>query len=131
MSSIGAKHRKFIRFALKVAQESPARQKQRLGCVIVSRNTLVSFGFNKMFKTHPKARHYPFPYLHAELVALINANRADLNRATAYIGRVRRISPMGMAYPCLCCKNMFQEFGIKDFYFTKDDGNIGYELLTQ
>jgi tRNA(Arg) A34 adenosine deaminase TadA len=126
---IGAKHRRFIKFALKVAQESPAKQRQRLGCVIVSRNAPVSYGFNKMFKTHPRAVKYRFPFLHAELAAIINANRADLNRATAYIARARRVSPMGLAYPCPVCMEFFREFGIKDFYFTQDDGSIGYETF--
>ena len=107
-----------------MALKSSPEQVYRVGCVIVNKNMPISCGFNNMKKTHPRARRYKFPFLHAELSALIGVDGTKLNGAVAYVGRVRRNTRTGLAKPCSCCEDELRRMGIKRVYFTTDTEEI-------
>lgn len=131
------KHMRFIEAALHVAEKSNPRQKQRLGCIIVQKGIPVGIGFNNMTKTHPRAvqcsekgeehKCYRSPYVHAELAAMIGVDAKKLKNAIAYVGRIKRDRPTGMAKPCIRCHEQLERMGIKEvFYSTEIEGVIGY-----
>lgn len=120
------RHVRYIRYALKRANDAPIGQKQRLGCVIVNRGVPLNSGCNNMQKTHPRASRYEYPYLHAELDALIGVDEDDLRGSTVYVGRRRRDGATGLAKPCDHCMQEMRRVGVKCVFYTLNYGGIGY-----
>lgn len=128
---LSERHLRYIRYALKRANDAPLNQKQRLGCVIVKRGAPLSSGSNNMEKTHPRASRYAYPYLHAELDALIGVDEEDLRGSIAYVARKRRIGTPGLAKPCEYCMEEMRRVGIKGVFYTLDNGGIDFIDLRQ
>jgi deoxycytidylate deaminase len=105
--------------AVKMAQKSD--YKFRVGCVIVRGSKIVSFGWNDGVKTHTKSNH-PFKSLHAEADAIISARREDLSGCSAYVARLRKDGSIAIAKPCQFCEAMLRKVGIKQVFYTTDDG---------
>lgn len=123
------KHERLIEFAIQVAHKSRINQKQRVGCVITNKSIPINFGFNDMRKTHPRALRYDFPYIHAELHAMIGVDNDKLSGSTAYVARVKKNNKSGMAKPCEFCQEELRQQGVKDVYFTTETNEIGYIKL--
>lgn len=103
-----------------------------MACAIVIRNKIISFGYNRL-KTDPfQARFGKNPdsiYLHAEIHAIKNALRRvsvdDLKRADLFVMRVMTgKTRWGMAKPCPGCMRAVAEFGIRNVWYTNQDGLI-------
>lgn len=123
--TLSSKHQRYMDFAARIADRAPPYQRFRMGCVIVRGGIPVSFGTNDMRKTHPRARRYTYPYLHAELAALIAANRDDTYGATAYIARVSKCKKcLGIARPCDVCQDELRRAGIREVYYTTRSGGV-------
>jgi len=115
--------------------EEPVRC-YRLAAGIIYKNTLVSVGVNS-YKTDPFQAKYSKNekaiHLHAEVSAIKNALRQlsvdDIQKATLVVVRVKRktnkepYSP-AMAKPCSGCRRCMVEFGIKNVYYTGEEGRI-------
>ena len=118
------RHRRYIRYALRRANDAPD-QMFRLGCVIVKHCAVISSGTNNMKKTHPRAIGYDYPFLHAELDAMIGVDADILHGSTIYVAR-QRASSIGLAKPCSFCLAQMRKFGIKEVYYTTYGGGIEY-----
>jgi len=119
------RQKKYMSFAAKVADRAPIEQRFRMGCVLVRGGVPVSFGTNDMRKTHPRAQRYEYPFLHAELAALIAAAREDTYGATAYIARVsRRMKCLGIARPCAVCQDELRRAGVREVFYTTTSGDV-------
>lgn len=128
---------KHIPTLLSIAEEieEPVRC-YRLAAGIIYKNTLVSVGVNS-YKTDPFQAKYSKNekaiHLHAEVSAIKNALRQlsvdDIQKATLVVVRVKRktnkepYSP-AMAKPCSGCRRCMVEFGIKNVYYTGEEGRI-------
>jgi cytidine deaminase len=128
---------KHIPTLLSIAEdiEEPVRC-YRLAAGIIYKNTLVSVGVNS-YKTDPFQAKYSKNekaiHLHAEVSAIKNALRQlsvdDIQKATLVVVRVKRktnkepYSP-AMAKPCSGCRRCMIEFGIKNVYYTGEEGRI-------
>ena len=128
---------KHIPTLLSIAEdiEEPVRC-YRLAAGIIYKNTLVSVGVNS-YKTDPFQAKYSKNekaiHLHAEVAAIKNALRQlsvdDIQKATLVVVRVKRktnkepYSP-AMAKPCSGCRRCMVEFGIKNVYYTGEEGRI-------
>jgi len=119
------KHKRYVEFAITIARKSRTDQKQRIGCVIVQNGVPIGIGFNDMKKTHPKAQQYNYPFLHAELSAMLGIDAKKLNGAIAYVGRIRKKTRTGMAKPCSCCQEELRKLGVEQVFFTTDTEEIG------
>lgn len=118
-----------------------------LGCVITYKGHIVSMASNSN-KTHPLQRKYNKKYrkfnksekpimdlAHAEILALANIpypieQNIRWNEVNVY---VYRISPgkrlqMGLARPCAACLAALRDKGIKNLYYSSDDGFIFEEI---
>lgn len=93
----------------------------RLGCALVYKNRIVSFGHNQV-KTHPKANN-DYHTLHAEAAAIIGAG-AGGKGTWAYVGRIKKNGSQGLAKPCLACTKMFIEHQIYDLWYSTDESNV-------
>jgi pyrimidine deaminase RibD-like protein len=118
------KHERLLKYALRRAHDAPL-QKAMMGCVIAQGSVPIGSGVNDMLKTHPKAAHYPYPYLHAELAALTGIDEQEVRGAIAYVARRTKAGKQGMAKPCEYCEAMMRRLGLRGAFYTTTDGT-GY-----
>lgn len=112
--------------------------KTHIGCVTVYQGQVIGLGCN-MNKTHPTQKYYNryrkpsdvmLPKLHAEISCLNQIKHLDINFAKVklYIYRIRKDQPFGLARPCPSCMAAIKDLGIRDIYYTTNDG-YAYEKL--
>lgn len=109
---------KYAQLAEKMAYKSSYRT--RVGCVIVSKNTIISLGFNDGIKTHPKSPH-PFYSLHAEVDAVVSA-RTDISGSIVYVARILKNGKLAMSKPCEHCEALLRRSGVKAAWYSTNDG---------
>lgn len=108
--------------------------KTHVGCVAVYQGQIIGIGCN-CNKTHPVQKFYNkyretsdtmLPKLHAEINCINSIDHLDINFAKVklYIYRIRNDQPFGMSYPCPSCFAAIKDLGIKDIYYTSNDGYI-------
>ena len=111
-----------------------------VGCVAVYQGQIIGIGCN-CNKTHPAQKFYNqyridsdalLPKLHAEINCLNQIRRLDIDfsKVKLYIYRIRNDQPQGLARPCPSCMAAIQDLGIRDIYYTSNDG-YSYERVTQ
>ena len=121
---------------------------QKIGCIAVFNNKLIAQGFNQE-KTHPIQKRYnayrdnqedvldALPKLHAEITCLnqLAGKNIPYNKVKIYIYRIKinkidknNIFSVGMARPCPACMEYIKSFGIKNIYFSTNEG-FAYERL--
>lgn len=112
--------------------------KAHLGCVAVYQGQVIGIGYN-CNKTHPKQQYYnryriksdSMPAkLHAEISCLNSINNLNINfsKVKLYIYRIRKSQPFGMSRPCPSCMAAIKDLGIRNIYYTTNDG-YAYERL--
>lgn len=112
--------------------------KFHIGCVAVYQGQVIGLGFN-CNKTHPKQKFYNryreqsenmLPKLHAEISCLNQIRNLDINfsKVKLYIYRIRKDQPFGLARPCPSCMAAIKDLGIKEIYYTTNEG-YSYERL--
>lgn len=112
--------------------------KIHIGCVAVYQGQVISIGCN-CNKTHPTQKYYNryrnqsdslLPKLHAEISCLNSIKHLDIDysKVKLYIYRIRKDQPFGLARPCPSCMAAIKDLGIKEIYYTTNDG-FGYERL--
>lgn len=116
-------------------------EKTKLGCVLIYRGIPLTVGWNTKDKEHPiqkelnafrkynegsnGKKHDP---LHAEMMAMIKAKDLDVdfNKVSLFVSRTKKDGSIGIAKPCPACMEMIKRLGIKNIYYTTDNG-WGYE----
>ena len=109
-----------------------------IGCIAVYQGNIIGIGCNTN-KTHPYQKYYNryreyseiLPAkLHAEINCLNQIRHLDINfsKVKLYIYRIRKDQPFGMARPCPSCMAAIKDLGIKNIYYTTNDG-YSYERL--
>lgn len=112
--------------------------KVHVGCVAVYQGQIIGIGFN-CNKTHPTQHYYNkyrrqsdnmLPKLHAEISCINQIKSLNINfsKVKLYIYRIRNDQPFGLARPCPSCMAAIKDLGIKEIYYTTNDG-YGYEKL--
>jgi len=102
-----------------------------VGCVAVYQKTVIGIGCN-CNKTHPIQKHYNryreksdlLPKLHAEISCINSIKNLCINfsKVRLYIYRIRNDTPFGISRPCPSCMAAIRDLGIKDIYYTTNDG---------
>lgn len=92
----------------------------RLGAVIVKKNKVISVGYNKPHKTHPRS-NTKYKTIHAELDAILGCEKEDLKGATIYVLRDASAG-VNLAKPCPCCMELIQMVGIKKVVYSTAKG---------
>lgn len=113
-----------IRLARKAALRS--KFKHRLGAVIVKGGRVLSVGTNAIrYTKYLPNRKYP-ESVHAEeaaIVRLLQSRRQDdLVGADIYVCRVNRNGQPRLARPCPSCEALIHAVGIRNVYWTTNDG---------
>ena len=103
-----------------------------IGCVIVQGKHIIATGQNTN-KTHPMQKEYnKYRFhgdcigngkLHAEMMALLSLPKGiDTRKLVLYTYRENRFGEMRMSRPCPACGSYIRELGIKDIYYTVENG---------
>lgn len=108
---------KFFEIAKKLSLKSEYHHK--IGAVAVKKNRIVGLGFNKPSKTHPQSNH-PFKTIHAELDAILDAEKDDLIGATIYVYREHKNGHLASSKPCPHCQELIQRYKLKKVCYTED-----------
>lgn len=105
------------------------------GCVAVYKGHIVATGFNTN-KTHPMQLYYNrfresndselnlIPKLHAEINCLNQLRHFDIDfkKVKLYIYRARKDRDYSLSRPCPSCMAAIKDLGIRNIYYTTDDG---------
>lgn len=108
--------------------------KTHIGCVAVYQGQIIGLGCN-CNKTHPAQKFYNryrdesdylLPKLHAEINCINQIKHLSINfvKVKLYIYRIRNDQPYGMARPCPSCIAAIKDLGIRDIYYTTNDGYV-------
>ena len=105
-------------------------KKTHVGCVAVYQGQVIGLGCN-CNKTHPVQKKYNryrkdlmLPKLHAEISCLNQIKHLDINfsKVKLYIYRIRKDQPFGMARPCPSCMVAIRDLGVRNIFYTTNDG---------
>ncbi len=117
--------RRIAQIVQDLASSSPSSH--RVGCVLLRKGRVVSSATNLEGKTHPYqsrlASQVGEPYrvsLHAEIRALIRAG--DRPADTLVVGRVNRSGNLCLSKPCAVCQLAISESGLRNVYYSTDEG---------
>lgn len=128
---------RYFKKARKIANISDYKQ-QHVGCVAVYQGQVIGLGCN-CNKTHPTQKFYNkyrmtsdnmLPKLHAEINCINQIKHLDINfsKVKLYIYRIRKDQPFGLSRPCPSCMAAIKDLGVRDIYYTTNDG-YSYERL--
>lgn len=111
-----------------------------IGSVIIYKNKVIGIGWNSK-KTHPcqmkynKYREYNNnreyiseehePCIHAEIMAVQHAIRSfkgDLSKCSIFVYSEKKDGATRLTKPCLSCSKRLEELGIKNIYYTTNNG---------
>ncbi|MGN0382772.1 MAG: deaminase [Eubacterium sp.] len=131
---------KYFKRAKEIAMISDYR-KIHIGCIAVYQGRIIGIGYNSN-KTHPIQMYYNayrissdslLPKLHAEIHCISQLKNMDINfsKVKLYIYRIRKKQPYGMARPCPSCMAAIRDLGIRDVYYTTDDGYTYEKIFTK
>lgn len=115
--------------------------KTHVGCIAVYQGQVIGLGCNSN-KTHPMQKRYnkyrydpkyqndTLPKLHAEINCLNQIRHLHINfsKVKLYVYRIRKDRPCGMARPCESCMAAIRDLGIRDVYYTTNQG-YAYEKI--
>ena len=112
--------------------------KIHVGCVAVYHGQITGIGCNTN-KTHPAQKFSNryrepsdtmLPKLHAEISCINQIKHLDINfsKVKLYIYRIRKDQPFGLSRPCPSCMAAIKDLGIREVYYTTNDGYV-YEKL--
>lgn len=130
-------NKRWFDYAMALARQS-SYDHFNLGAVVVYRNKIIGEGCNST-KTHPlqdkynKHRHFNYTNgftpssVHAEIKALTSvpypiAQDVKWSQVKLYIVRLRKITEVGMARPCPSCMALIRDLGIRDIYYSTNEG---------
>lgn len=132
---------KYFEITKKVASNSDF-DSVHIGCIAVYKGNIIAKGYNSE-KTHPMQRYYNkyrvlygnpsnmLPKVHAEMkcISLIKGMNIDFKKVKLYIYRIRYDMPFSMARPCPACMKAIMDLGIKDIYYTTENGYAHERLV--
>lgn len=113
--------------AAAIAIAGSSQHQFRVGAVIAKGKRIISLACNSS-KTTPFIRNKVcnktlVDRLHAEMSCILKAHR-DVRGTKIYIARLKlSAGVLGMAFPCDLCMSMIKEAGIKEVFYTDDNGN--------
>ena len=125
----------FFRMAKNASMNSNFRR-QHLGAIAVYKNNVLAIGFNSC-KTSPiqkkynKERNYSvdMPHahansIHAELACLTKIKYLDIDfsKVCLFVYREHKDGQKALAKPCPACTKFIKDMGIKNVYYTIEDG---------
>ena len=124
--------RPIMDLAIKVAESS--KSKKKVGALLLHKNKVITQGVNQDTKSHPLQARLAEAvglgekiYLHAEISALVKCKSEVDTIVVARLGG-HSGDEIRNAKPCKICELAIREAGIKNVYYTMNDGFL-YEYI--
>lgn len=93
--------------------------KIKVGAVIANRKPIgVASNQSKTHPIHANPNTSSRKSIHAEIRAVINCGRENLNGASVYVYRQTKNGKPALARPCNYCYNYLKNMGVKRIYYT-------------
>lgn len=120
----------------KEASELSDFNKIHIGAIAVYKNVMIAKGYN-VTKTNPIQKiynHYrqldwnkgvqPIPKLHAEMMVVTKIKHLDIDfsKVKIYVYRENMNGELAISRPCKACMKAIKDLGIKNIYYTTNDG---------
>ena len=82
--------------------------------------------YRKKYNKYRKPSENMLPKLHAEINCINSIRHLNINfsKVKLYIYRIRKDQPFGLSRPCPSCMAAIKDLGIKDIYYTTNDGYV-------
>lgn len=121
--------------------ESGAYKNFKIGAVVTYNGSVIGIGHNSC-KTSPVQEEYNKyrnfeqspknnSYIHAEIDALAPLRKKDIDwkKVSVYTCRTLKGGKLACARPCPACMAFIKSLGIKNIYFTDEDGDYVKETI--
>lgn len=89
-----------------------------MGAVLYTRKGVIGEGINDMKKTHPAMQGKPWPFLHAEVAACLDAGLRRTAGASLYVARILRNGAPALAKPCPFCARFLHKAGVTHIHWS-------------
>ena len=113
--------------------------KTKIGAVLIYKNKVISVGYNttksnpiqKMYNIYRNTNERKYDVekrnngVHAEIMTLQHATRSfkgDLNKCSIFVYSEKKDGSTRLTKPCMGCSKMLEELGVKNIYYTTDNG---------
>ena len=140
MPQLTKKVKRYFDMAKTVSQNSNYLP-HKVGAVLYYKGCSLANGCNS-YKTSPVQKRYnkergydvddsrAFNTLHAEVACLNKVKYLDIDfsKAVLFVYREHKNGTKALARPCPACRKMIKDMGIKEVWFTTEDG-YGYEYM--
>jgi hypothetical protein len=123
----------------KSVSKTSTHERVSIGAILVLGKEIISVACNEN-KSHPEQyRLNKFRFndensdrckngIHAELKCILSCKEDDLSRAKLYVYREDRKGHIANCRPCPACMEKIKETGIRDIYYTTEDGHAHERL---
>lgn len=123
----------------KAVSETANHNSFMIGAAIVVGKSIISVGANDKDRSHPLQKKYnAFRFnddkckhsIHAEIDAITKAKNQidDFSDAKLFVYRLQKNGNLGIARPCKGCMEAIKDFGIKEIYYSTNEG-LAYERI--
>lgn len=115
-----------VNLAIRAASRSAS--KYRVGALIINGTRVVSFGFNRGPKTHPKSNN-GWKSIHAEFDAILGLDPDYLLHATIIVVRITRTGKLATSRPCVDCHTLLKNAGVARMYYVTSERMFASEAV--
>ena len=116
--------KRLVSIARKLANES-THPITKVGCVVYKGHSISSLGINTTQYIGYRRDVFNFsPTRHAEISALHNIKRTELEGSDMLVYRLDKNGEIGSAKPCSACIQAIVGAGIRRVHYTSNDGSI-------
>jgi deoxycytidylate deaminase len=105
--------------------------KFKVGAVIFKGKQILSSGHNygqrSAKKLHPRYQKWRYS-IHAEIDSILSAKR-DLKSSSILVVRLNNKGDLVLSKPCNFCTMYLEHVGVKNLYYSNNDGDIIWERI--
>jgi deoxycytidylate deaminase len=98
--------------------------KQRIGAVVEKNGRILSTAHNSVRYKRGRFLKKWKNSLHAEQAALLALSPRDRKRSSLHVARVLKNGELANACPCPVCREMIITCGVKEVFYTNENGDV-------
>lgn len=113
-----------------ILEANKSTYEYRIGAVVFKGKRIFGSGHNGIRSSSISMKYKNWEEsLHAEQSALLNLDWNKLKGCSILVYRTNRSGKIGMAKPCPMCSKLIKYVGIKNIYYTNENGEIILEKV--
>lgn len=117
-----------IKCAMNEAKKS--NYNPQIGAVVFKGKRIYGSGHNGIRSSSISMKHKKWEEsLHAEQAAMLNLDWNKLKGCSIFVYRTNKNGQLAMAKPCDMCQKLIKYVGIKNMFYTTNDGEIKLEKV--